>query len=91
MRLNTRRRYAIATLTGLPRYARNDKVGNHKAQHTSAIRRCYGDGIAVRYARNDKVPDHPEPVEGRGNLDAAEHTSAIRHCYADGIAALRSQ
>ena len=27
MRLNTRRRTAVATTTGLPRYARNDKVG----------------------------------------------------------------
>ena len=27
MRLNIRRRTAVATATGLPRYARNDKVG----------------------------------------------------------------
>ena len=29
MRFNTRRRTAVATATGLPRYARNDKVGTH--------------------------------------------------------------
>ena len=32
MRLNTRRRTAVATTPGLPRYARNDKVGTHEAQ-----------------------------------------------------------
>ena len=31
IRLNTRRRTAAATATGLPRYARNDKVGTHEA------------------------------------------------------------
>ena len=31
MRLNTRRRTAVATATRLPRYARNDKVGTHEA------------------------------------------------------------
>ena len=30
MRLYTRRRTAVATATGLPRYARNDKVGTHE-------------------------------------------------------------
>ena len=30
MRLNTRRRTAVATTTGLPRYARNDKVGTRE-------------------------------------------------------------
>ena len=30
IRLNTRRRTAIATATGLPRYARNDKMGTHE-------------------------------------------------------------
>ncbi len=30
MRLNTRRRTAVATATRLPRYARNDKVGMHE-------------------------------------------------------------
>ena len=29
MRLNTRRRTAVATARGLPRYASNDKVGTH--------------------------------------------------------------
>ncbi len=29
MRLNIRRRTAVATATGLPRYARNDNVGTH--------------------------------------------------------------
>ena len=43
MRLNTRRRTAVATTTGLPRYARNDKVDTHTAT-----------GLP-RYARNDKV------------------------------------
>ncbi len=32
MRLNPRRRTAVATATRLPRYARNDKVGTHE-QH----------------------------------------------------------
>ena len=31
MRLNTRRRTAVATATRLPRYPRNDKVGTHRA------------------------------------------------------------
>ena len=30
IRLNTRRRTAIATATGLPRYARNDNMGTHE-------------------------------------------------------------
>ena len=36
MRLNTRRRTAVATATGLPRYARNDKVGAHEGGHSSS-------------------------------------------------------
>ena len=35
MRLNTRRRTAVAKATGLPRYARNDKVGTH--EHPAAL------------------------------------------------------
>ena len=31
MRLNTRRRSAVATLTRLPRHARNDQAGSHEA------------------------------------------------------------
>ena len=37
------------------------------------------------------APAHPEPVEGRGNLDEVEHTSANRRCYGEEIATLRSQ
>ena len=37
------------------------------------------------------APAHPEPVEGRCNLDEIEHTSANRRCYGDEIATLRSQ
>ncbi len=36
MRLNTRRRTAVATATGLPRYARNDKVGAHERRNRIA-------------------------------------------------------
>ena len=33
IRLNTRRRTAVATATRLPRYARNDKVGTHEGRN----------------------------------------------------------
>ena len=36
LRLNTRRRTAVATATGLPRYARNDKVGTHEGGYSSS-------------------------------------------------------
>ena len=54
MRLNTRRRTAVATTTGLPRYARNDKV----VAHTTT-------GLP-RYARNDKVDAQGQLVQFAG-------------------------
>ena len=63
MRLNTRRRTAVATATGLPRYARNDKVVAHTA--TGLPRYARNDKVVAhtatglpRYARNDKVDTH---------------------------------
>ena len=38
IRLNTRRRTAVATTTRLPRYARNDKVGTHESQFNQSLR-----------------------------------------------------
>ena len=84
MTLNTRRPTAVATPTGLPRYARNDKVG---AMRLRALTRAHC-SLSLRGA-----PAHPELVEGRGNLDElddAEHTSTNRRCHADGIATRRS-
>ena len=87
MRLNTRGRTGDATATGLPRYARNDKLGTHekwvrmrgwRPLHTHF-------DLSLRAA-----PAHPELVEGRGNLDEVEHTSANRRRYGDEIATLRS-
>ena len=37
MRLNTRRGTAVATVTRLPRYARNDKVGTHVGGTTHRV------------------------------------------------------
>ena len=82
MRLNTRRRTAVATTTGLPRYARNDKVGTQECR--------LGQDYPL-YSVIASSAGHPELVEGRGNLDEVEHTSANRRCYDDGIATLRSQ
>ena len=160
MRLNTRRRTAVATARRLPRYARNDKVGTDEmlgvlacppypslrgAQRYSVIARsarssrarrgtwqsrcgwthvgeppllrrrdchatlamtrwvrmrCWACSRAhlIRHCEERSVilslrgaPAHPEPVEGRGNLDVVGHTSANRCCYGEEIATLRSQ
>ena len=40
MRLNTRRRTAVAAATGLPRYARNDKVATLAMTKWVRMRRC---------------------------------------------------
>ena len=60
MRLNTRRRTAVATATGLPRYAHDDKLDTHTA--TGLPRYARNDKVVAhtttglpRYARNDKV------------------------------------
>ena len=47
MKLNTRRRTAVATATGLPRYARNDKVGTLESGLVidTGWRRAYPCGI----------------------------------------------
>ena len=47
MRLNTRRRTAVATATRLPRYARNDKVGMHEG--LNSIDHCSGDYCVGTY------------------------------------------
>ena len=39
VRLNIRRRTAVATATGLPRYARNNKVGTHEVPRAIAFYR----------------------------------------------------
>ena len=46
MRLNTRLRTAVATMTRLPRYARNDKVGTHEKVGTREM----GGPLANPYA-----------------------------------------
>ena len=52
----------------MPRYALNDKVGTHEMPGMLARTHI---NLSLRGA-----PAHPEPVEGRGNLDEVEHTSA---------------
>ena len=37
MRLNTRRRTVVTTATGLPRYARNDKVGTRDPAGSTVV------------------------------------------------------
>ncbi len=78
MRLNVRRRTAFATATGLPRYARNDRVGTRVRMRGGLVTRTHLK-LSLRGA------------ERCGNLDEVERTSTHRLCYGDGIAALRSQ
>ena len=77
MRLNTRRRTAVATTTGLPRYARNDKVDTHTAT-----------GLP-RYARNDKVDAHTATGLSRyvrnDKLDTHTTTGLPRYAHNDKL------
>ena len=97
LRLDTRRRTAVATATRLPRYARNDIRGQSKdsAAHAYPLYFTTNGRCRLTCTRFDLslrgAPAHPELVEGRGNLVEVGHTSANRRCYGDEIAALRSQ
>ena len=73
MRLNTRRRTAVARATRLPRYARNDKVGTDEMlgvlarnpQATEYIRWMglpYGNRRVCFHSRNRLQP-HPSVVD----------------------------
>ena len=66
MRLNTRRRTAVATATGLPRYARNDKVGTRDWFWLTAWLR--GAAVVPAYAGTQGASPSPQPspIEGEG-------------------------
>ena len=58
MRLNTTRRTAVATATGLPRYARNDKVGTHDT--VPDRRACKSSPAAIQHFPPSFGPREPE-------------------------------
>ena len=68
MRLYTRRRTAVATATGLPRYARNDKVGTRDwcraRAHGVVAGRCRR--FDLRWNPGVSPSPHPSPIEGEG-------------------------
>ncbi len=65
MKLNTRRRTAVATTTRLPRYARNDKVGTHEIVVLLELsRRVWQDGGTMRigaFEIEEPLPELREP------------------------------
>ena len=63
MRLYTRRRTAVATATGLPRYARNDKVGTRDWFGLTAWLR--GAAVVPAYAGTQGFHPHPNPLPSR--------------------------
>ncbi len=59
LRLNTRRRTAVATTTRLPRYARNDKAGTHETIQTLDIQHGYSGANRNPDGLNQKILSIP--------------------------------
>ena len=75
MRLNTRRRTAVAMAPRLPRYARNDKVGRDES-----VRPFGGLGVILRQAQDERelVGDH---LAGLGWAGRVGLPALVASCY----------